>query len=308
MSRALVMVGVDESATAQCALEWAITVGELHRADVEVVQAWQWHHPTFDLLVPGAPATLGASVLLAVEAQVEKALEKRPSGASAVRVTARAVEGDAPVALMTEAAHADLLVLGRHGRSAGLRGLVEPDVGSLTGYCLRHSAVPVAVVPPATAATAAARVVVGVDGSASSAQALRWAVSEARVLGVPVVAVLAWQMASVSPPEHARAAGPVPPLSEWEAVARGVLEATVDLALDPDEAREVVQVLLHRRPTDGLLDTVRTNDLLVLGRRGRGGFDRLLLGSVSQQCAAHAPCPVVVVPERVRSLTPPGAA
>jgi nucleotide-binding universal stress UspA family protein len=45
-----------------------------------------------------------------------------------------------------------------------------------------------------------------------------------------------------------------------------------------------------------LIDAVGEADLLVVGSRGHGGFTNLLLGSVSQQCAHHAPCPVVIVP------------
>ena len=48
-------------------------------------------------------------------------------------------------------------------------------------------------------------------------------------------------------------------------------------------------------PTEALITAARGADLLVLGSRGRSQFRRLLLGSVSQGCAAYAPCPVVLV-------------
>jgi nucleotide-binding universal stress UspA family protein len=308
MSKAPLVVGLDESTTAERALAWAVAIAERHQARVEAVHVWRWHHPSFGLIVPDVPAAVAASALASVQAQVEKVVADRPAGAAAVEVTSRAPEGDPPVALLVAAADAGLLVLGRHGQGSGLRRLVEPGLGSIASYCLKHSDVPVAIVPPATSAAPPTRVVVGVDGSTSSAMALRWAVSEAQVLEVPVVAVLTWQMTTVPAPETARAAGPVPPLTEWEAVARGLLDETVDVAVTPEEAAGVQRVLLHRRPAGGLLDFVQTSDLLVLGKRGHGGFDRLLLGSVSRQCAEHSACPVVIVPERVRSLTPPGPA
>jgi nucleotide-binding universal stress UspA family protein len=50
-------------------------------------------------------------------------------------------------------------------------------------------------------------------------------------------------------------------------------------------------------PARALLDMATDADLVVVGSRGLGGFAGLLLGSVSQQVAHHASCPVVIVPE-----------
>ncbi|MEV4729659.1 universal stress protein [Saccharopolyspora sp. NPDC049426] len=53
--------------------------------------------------------------------------------------------------------------------------------------------------------------------------------------------------------------------------------------------------VVRQDPVRALLDEAKNADLLVVGRRGRGGFAEMLLGSVSRHCVDHAPCPVVVV-------------
>jgi nucleotide-binding universal stress UspA family protein len=58
---------------------------------------------------------------------------------------------------------------------------------------------------------------------------------------------------------------------------------------------DVTELVVEKAPVPALLDEASTDDLLVVGSRGRGGFSGLLLGSVSQQVAQHATCPVVIV-------------
>ncbi len=135
------------------------------------------------------------------------------------------------------------------------------------------------------------RIVVGVDGSEVGAEALRWSVEEARVHGATVVAVLAWSyLAQVG---DAVAGGFTPEYSEQDAAAS--LAAAVHSAVGDDPGVTIEQTTVCDLPARALLEQAASADLLVVGSRGRGGFRGLLLGSVSQQCVHHSPCPVVVV-------------
>jgi nucleotide-binding universal stress UspA family protein len=127
------------------------------------------------------------------------------------------------------------------------------------------------------------RIVVGVDGSPSSQAALRWAVRYAGLVGGRVEAVSAWE---------------VPGMASWSAPAvdtdfdqseaeRGLVEE-VRTVLGEDGASLVKERLVRGNAAEGA-------EMLVVGSRGHGGFHRALLGSVSQQVAHHAPCPVTII-------------
>jgi nucleotide-binding universal stress UspA family protein len=130
------------------------------------------------------------------------------------------------------------------------------------------------------------RIVVGVDGSAASKDALRWADRQAKLTGASLEAVTAWSYPTTY-------GFPVIANVDWEQGARTVLDETVDEALgkEADLTRRVVEGHAARVLTDAAVDA----DLLVVGSRGHGGFTGLLLGSVSEHVVTHAPCPVVVV-------------
>ena len=134
------------------------------------------------------------------------------------------------------------------------------------------------------------RIVVGVDGSPSSAQALRWAITHARATGGEVHAVTAWLPPSVY------AWGPgLPDDVDWSESCSTALEHTIKSTLDGADADRVQRHVVRGHPAQALLDQAAGADLLVVGCRGHGGFTGLLLGSVSQHVVAHAPCPVLVV-------------
>lgn len=161
-------------------------------------------------------------------------------------------------------------------------------------------------------------IVVGVDGSESAQKALRWALEDAERRGTTVTAI------HVYPPRHERS-------PHMDALSFVTTESTVQRVAEDDrtwrqeraaESRQAAERFLNdivqhvapssrveirqvvvedEHPARVLLDRSANADLLVVGARGRGGFRGLLLGSVSQQVAAHARCPVVVMRKSAKS-------
>jgi len=150
----------------------------------------------------------------------------------------------------------------------------------------------------------AANVVVGVDGSPGADRALRWAAEEAALRGARLRIVHAWRVPLLEAIPAPYVVGlPAPPVDQ-EAVgesyrvrASKVLEDAVGRVLGSDQGAEIEETLVEGPPAAQLLRAAQDADMLVVGSRGHGGFAGLLLGSVSQQVAHHAPCPVVIVPE-----------
>ncbi|MFF4759275.1 universal stress protein [Streptomyces sp. NPDC001292] len=134
------------------------------------------------------------------------------------------------------------------------------------------------------------RVVVGVDGSPSSYAALRWAAGYAQLVGGVVEAIHAWDT-----PSAVGWTGPAidPEFDLEQARERFVSELRSVFADDRPE--HLVEYLVEGDPSEVLIRASEGADVLVVGSRGRGGFARAMLGSVSQRCAQHAACPVVVV-------------
>lgn len=137
--------------------------------------------------------------------------------------------------------------------------------------------------------TAAARVVVGIDGSAQSKQALRWAASMAGASGARVETIAVWQY----PTSYGWVAVP----DDWNPGLdmEKALAATVDEVFGADRPAGLRLTVVEGYPTTVLLEASKGARMLVVGSRGHGGFAGLLLGSVSAAVAEHASCPVLVV-------------
>jgi nucleotide-binding universal stress UspA family protein len=137
--------------------------------------------------------------------------------------------------------------------------------------------------------TAAGRVVVGVDGSGPSQQALRWGAHLAAIFGVGLDAVTAWDF------PVALGWGSVP--SDWDPAQdmRQVLADTVHEVFGGQPPAGLRLLVREGGAAKVLLDASQGATMLVVGSRGHGGFAGLLLGSVSANVAEHAPCPVLVI-------------
>ncbi|MGZ4591594.1 MAG: universal stress protein, partial [Actinomycetes bacterium] len=131
-------------------------------------------------------------------------------------------------------------------------------------------------------------IVVGVDGSASSEEALRWAARQAQLTGAELHAVIAWTF----PTTYGWASAPD---VDWADNARSVLQQAITETLGAAEAEKVHRHVVEGHPAQALLTTAVDADLLVVGSRGHGGFAGMLLGSVSHHVVSHAGCPVLVV-------------
>jgi nucleotide-binding universal stress UspA family protein len=142
-------------------------------------------------------------------------------------------------------------------------------------------------------------IVVGVDNSDGAKAALAFAREEARLRGAKLRAVHAWQSGYIGYTGYTGFEGSVPAMGgdihELRAAAAAALDATLHEAIPDAGEVKIEQRVVEGTPAGALVDESQQADLLVVGSRGHGGFAQLLLGSVSQQCAHHAACPVVIV-------------
>ena len=139
--------------------------------------------------------------------------------------------------------------------------------------------------------TEARMIMVGVDGSEGSLHALRWALGEARLRNAAVDVIHSWH---VSPYTDVTGMTPYPG-GVMQVSADAVLAAVMAAAADDARGVKVTSQCVVGSAANTLIEASKHADLLVVGRRGHGGFVSLVMGSVAQQVAAHAHCPVVIV-------------
>lgn len=132
------------------------------------------------------------------------------------------------------------------------------------------------------------RIIVGVDGSPASVDAIRWAARQASLTGETLEAVICWTI----PASYGVAFGGEDAI-DWKQNAEQALEEALTDAIG-DGAASVQRTVEQGHPSYVLVEASKRADLLVVGSRGHGGFVGLVLGSVSTHVVSHSACPVTV--------------
>lgn len=287
-----IVVGVDGSPSAIHAARWA--AAEAARRGTSLVIAHSSprvpvHSPQF--------AVSAAEFSEAVRDQARHWLATAKASATAVapqvEISTELVTGGAAEQLVGRSASAELVVLG----SRGLGGFTGLLVGSIAVAVSTHALCPVVVVreaQPQADRAEDAPIVVGVDGSAASDAALRFAFETAALRGAPVLAVRTWLDALVDATRLTVLVSAS--IEAIEADERRLLaEQVADCAKDYPGV-PVRRMLSRDGSARVLVEQSASAQLVVVGTRGRGGFRGLLLGSTSQSLIHHAQCPVAVIP------------
>ena len=283
--RGALVVGVDGSPGSEAALEWATDEATRRSLPLHLV-----HATNVDYLV--AASMLSPSDVTATPDElVEDAMARVLAGSPGLKVRAEASTQSAARALVERSAGAEEVVVGSHGK-----GPVRGALGSVSLQVAMHARCPVVVVRGHEPGVADGPVVVGVDGSALSSEAVGYAFEQASLRGVPLAVVYAWWIEFI---EGVVVTTPGTP--QWHEIReRQRLTVAESLAGWREKYPDVeVEVHLeHGRPADALVANSERACLVVVGARGRGGFGGLLLGSVSHGVLHRARCPVAVVRSR----------
>ncbi|MFD6135918.1 universal stress protein [Isoptericola sp. NPDC060257] len=287
-----IVVGVNGSVESDEALDWALREAAAAAVPLTLVVVDAGAGK-------GADAAAHEAALAPVreEAQVLLDAARARTGVD-VDGTVAALPGPAADRLLELGADADMLVLGRRRRGR----LGRAVLGSVSTTVVEHAVVPVTVVRHGNPdgapeddvpAEAAPRIVVGVDTSAPSVAALRHACEVAGRTGASIDAVFAWQITTLAPLPGSW--GWAPPVDDYEKFAADSLAEAVRAAGVTLPPERLTRRVVHGQAAKQLVLAAQGAERLVVGARGLGGFDRLLLGSVSRQVLDFAPCPVTVV-------------
>lgn len=280
-----IVVGVDGSPDSEGALQWAVAEATRRRLPLHLL-----HATNIDYLVAAAmlnPADAPDVPDDVVEAAQERALRLGPG----LTVTAEASTGAAAHDLVEHSEGAEAVVVGAHGR-----GVVRESLGSVSLQVAMHAKCPVVVVRGQQTGQPSGPVVVGIDGSALSREALGYAFEQASLRGTRLVVILAWWIEFI---DGVVVTSPGSP--EWRRLEDQLRLTVAETMAGWEEKYPDVVVderIEHARPADALSAASDGATLVVVGARGRGGFRGLVLGSVSHAVLHRSSSPVAVVRPR----------
>lgn len=280
-----ILVSVDGSPAANCAVDWAAREAAMRNLPLTIVHAVR----PIGITLAQAPVPTAFARWQAENAQkyidhaVEIARQIIPDG---VQVDSAVLFSPIIPALVDLSKESEMVVLGSRGRSA----LARTVLGSVCSSLIRHAHCPVAVIhdeDPLTPRSTEAPVLVGIDGSPTSELATAIAFDEASRRGVGLVALHVWSDVEVSDF----------PAIDWPAMKPQAEKALAErLAGWQERCPDVTirRVVECDQPTYHLIKQSETAQLVVVGSHGRGGFAGMLVGSVSAAVVHSSRVPVIV--------------
>ncbi len=282
-----ILVGLDGSAGSLLALRWAAWFASSTQRGLRPAHAWQYGRPLEDSLAGSAPPPDVDGLESALEDRLRELAQQELDDPTVV-TECRALRGPALQALRDEAERTDasLIVVGARGTGGALRVML----GSVSRQLIHYPMRAVAVVPDYDVlASRKGPIVVGVDGSAGSSRALRWATDAAHRTENDVIVVHAFEppLPDLGQDEVASLADEVRQRldEEWCAPLRS-REVPYRPLLEPGDARTVIQ---------RVADRVQPG-LVVVGSRGLGPVGQRLPGSVAHHLVRELDWPTVIVP------------
>lgn len=284
--RGAIVVGVDGSSASDLALDWAVEEATRRRLPLHIIHAFSYGYPMTNM---GMGYAIDSLRQLADGVSKDAVARARRASPELVITWNDPAYGPAP-ALVGASEAADTVVVGARGMSAA-RGVL---MGSVSVQVAAHARCPVVVVHDTPdPAAAGGPIVVGVDGSALSTNAIAYAYAQASSRGVGLTVVHAWWLEYI---EAASAAAVW--AADWQHFAQEEEALVAESLAGWQEKYPDVAVRRHSvrgLPVEALVRQSENACLVVVGTRGRGGFAGLLLGSVSQAVMHRAHCPVAIV-------------
>lgn len=275
-----IVVGINGSAGSEAALTWALERAARDKLAVIAIHAVddRWISPDFQYheLIRQA----GMELLQKAQARASKLVPD-------VKVDIQLRHGSGGSVLREVSKEASMVVVGEHDKH-------WMDGGPLTDRALQivsASEIPAAVIPLKRGAGAAG-VVVGVDGSEESLQAVDFAAAEADKGGDELTVVLAFRRPARWVESQLPKSGLAESILEEDRIV--LAESVAGLG---DRYPDLV---VHQRletdtePAKALVEAAKESRLLVIGSRGRGGFSRMVLGSTAHAVLLNVPCATIV--------------
>ena len=287
--REVIVVGLDASAAARSAVEWAADEAALRGADLRLTSTYA---------LPGAgrpgyrnvPDDLDADLRGAGQELLDRVAADLGRSHPTVRVTTCLTQGGAATAIRGESGNALLTVVGSRG-TGRVFGML---LGSVASAIATGNPAPVVVVHRGCRPGAAGPVVIGVDNTPDSEPAIAFAFEAAALRHTDLIAVRAWTDNAVGAPYPLQPPIVAPSVALQEEQSRLLSERLAGWN-DRYPDVKVQQCVVARRPLPTLLEYAAQAQLVVVGSHGRGNFAGLLLGPTGRSLVARCRCPVVIV-------------